>query len=350
MGFLDDIESGAKFASGYDLVKGAYDAYKGEGAPPGVAGPATAGQHVVYDPGTGLYVNQDTGAVSTDAGGQHPVSDPSLATQATRNLAVSGQFLSQLGQYGQQYNATQANENALGAHLNATIAGTAPSVAQSQLEQGLSQIAAQQQSQASGATGEGGALARSNAAGNTADAQAATNAQIAGLRAQEVAGAEGAEGNLLKNQGDQALTASGNATTAAGNFSTLAGGEQGNNESLTQSGGKNQLTTLGTVASAAGSAVATTSDENAKTGIKPADMDDFMSKLHAISFDYKDPAKDGEGTRLGVKAQDVQKSKVGKKVVVGKEPMKLDNGNAIGAALAGIAELHSRLRKVEARG
>ena len=31
-----------------------------------------------------------------------------------------------------------------------------------------------------------------------------------------------------------------------------------------------------------------------------------MSKLHGVTFDYKDPAKDGEGARIGVKAQDAK--------------------------------------------
>ena len=350
MGITDDLESAAKFASGYDVLKSGYDAYKGEGAPAGVAGPAGAGQPVVYDPGTGLYVNKATGAVSYDAAGQNVVQDPSLATQAARNLATSQQFLSTLGQYGQQYHGAQAAENSLAGKLNATIAGTAPSVARAQLEQGLSQIVQQQESQASGATGEGGALARTNAAANTANAQAATNAQAAGLRAQEVAGAEGAQAGLLNNQATQAITQGGNTTTAAGNFANLAGGEEGNNSSLTQSGGKNQLTTLGTIAGAAGSAGAspsTTSDENAKTDIKSADMSDFMGKLSAIAFNYKDPGKDGEGPRVGVKAQDVKKSKVGKAIVKGKETLKLDNGNAIGAALAGLADHEARMRKLE---
>jgi Chaperone of endosialidase len=354
VGVLGDLESAGKFASGYDVLKSGYDAYKGEGAPPGVAGPATAGQPVVYDPGTGLYVNQATGAVSTDSAGQHPVSDPSLATQATRNLATSQQFLSTLGQYGQQYNGAQAAESSLAGKLNATIAGTAPSVARSQLESGLSQIVQQQQSQASGATGEGGALARVGAANNTANAQTATNAQTAGLRAQEVAGAEGALGSLDANQASQALTASGQGQTAAGNFANLAGGEEGNTESLTQSGGKNQLTTLGTIAQAGGGAAGVPggtfqgpgSDENMKTDIKPADMSDFMGKLSAIAFKYKDPAE-GEGQRIGIKAQDAKKSKVGKSIVKGSSPMRLDGGNAIGAALAGLADHEARMRKLE---
>ena len=128
-------------SSGLNYVLPGYGA---EGPPPGVAGAAQNGQPVVYDPGTGLYVNQATGAVSTDPAGQQVVQDPSLATQATRNLATSGQFLSQLGEYGKQYSGAQAGENDLAGHLNATINGTAPSVAQAQLEQGLGQIQQQQ--------------------------------------------------------------------------------------------------------------------------------------------------------------------------------------------------------------
>lgn len=327
-----------------------YGKLEGEGAPPGVAGAATSGQPVVYDPGTGLYVNQATGAVSTDAAGQHPVNDPSLATQATRNLATSGQFLQGLGSYAQQYNGTLANENSLGAHLNATINGTAPSVAQSQLEQGLAQIAQQQQAQASGATGSNAALARTDAAANTGAAQAATNAQEAGVRANEVAGAETAESGLLNNEANQVQQAKGTDVNAAENFSGLAGTEQGNQATLTQKGNQAQLTTIGTVAGAAGQAGAgTTSDVNEKTNVKGADMDEFLSKLGGITFNYKSPDEAGQspGTKLGVKAQDVKKSKVGKKIVMDDAgTLKLNPEEMQGAILAALGHLH---RKIEGR-
>src|SRR5450631_2355832 len=342
-----------------DVVPG----YGQEGAPAGVAGAATAGQPVVYDPGTGLYLNKATGAVSTDPAGQQVVNDPSLATQAARNLATSSQFLSKLGEYGQQYDATQANENSLGAHLNATIAGTAPSVAQSQLEQGLSQIVQQQQSQASGATGESGALGRVAAMGNTANAQAATNAAGAGLRANEVTGAEQAQAGLLNMQGGQQLTASGQAQTSAGNFSNLAGNNEQNNDTLTQSGGKNQLTTIGTLASAGGSASgiggggSTTSDVDEKTNVKGADMEDFLSKISAatggkggISYDYKSPEKPGqsEGRKIGVPAQAVAKSKVGKKVVKADSDgtLKMGHGEMLGAIIGALAHLHQKVKQI----
>jgi hypothetical protein len=364
------IASGISKGLGYVLP-----GYGQEGAPAGVAGPASAGQPVVYDPGTGLYVNQATGAVSTDPGGQNPVSDPSLATQAARNLATSQQFLSSLGQYGQQYSGAQAAESSLAGKLNATIAGTAPSVARSQLEQWLSQIVQQQQSQASGATGEAGAASRVAAMNNTANAQAATNSQDALLRANEVTGAETALGSLDANQAGQALTASGQAQTSAGNFSNLAGNQEQNNDTLTQSGAKNQLTTVGTLASSGGSALGipgggsglsnlggeaapTTSDMNEKTNVKGADMEDFLSKISAatggkggIEYDYKDPSKPGqsEGRKVGVPAQAVAKSKVGKKIVKADDEgtLKMGHGEMLGAIIGALAHLNN---KVNARG
>ena len=332
--------------------------YGSEGPPAGVAGPAQAGQPVVYDPGTGLYLNKATGAVSYDAGGQKPVSDPSLATQAARNLATSQQFLSTLGHYGQQYDATQAAESSLAGKLNDTIAGTAPSAARAQLEQGLSQIVQQQQSQASGATGEGAALARVTAANNTANAQTGANAAQAGIRANEVAGAEQALGGVLGNQANQAITSSGQAQTSAGNFSNLAGNNEQNNDTLTQSGGKNQLTTVGTLASSAGSALTptSTSDMNEKTNVKPADMDDFLSKISAATggaggfeYDYKHPGADGqsEGRKVGVPAQAVAKSKVGKKIVKNDGgTLKMGHGEMLGAIIGALAHLHEKVKQV----
>jgi Chaperone of endosialidase len=347
--------------------------YSDEGKPAGVAGPAAPGTVLTYDPGTGLYVNPATGAVSTDSAGQHPVSDPSLATQAARNLATSGQFLQGLGQYGQQYDATLASENSLGAHLNAQINGTAPSVAQGQLEQGLAQISQQQLAQASGATGTSGALARSDAMRNTGMAQATENQQAGAARATEVANAENAEGNLLNNEAGQVNAAKTTDIGGAENFATDAGNLQSNNAGLTQSGGKAQLTTLGTIAGAGGQgysgggggsssggggggASAGTiiaglgSDVDMKKNIQPADMDEFLSKLGGITFDYKDANESGAspGKKLGVKAQDVKKSKVGKGIVMDDVgTLKLKPEEMQGAILAALGHLH---RKLEARG
>lgn len=332
--------------------------YGQEGAPPGVAGAATSGQPVVYDPGTGLYLNTATGAVSTDPAGQQVVQDPSLATQAQRNFATSQHFLSQLGQYGAQYNQAQQGQTALAGELNNTITNpNAPSVARSQLEQGLGAIVQQQDAQAAGANGAGAALARQNAAKNIGEAGATENQQQGLLRANEVANAEGLEGQVLGQQANEAGQMTNIGTTAAGNFGQLAGGEQGNQESLTQSGGKNQLTTLGTIASAGGQAAAAASDVTEKDGVKPADMDDFLSKISSatggeggITYSYKHPERPNQspGKKVGVPAQAVGKSKVGKHIVRtdahGK--LEMDHGEMMGAIIGALAHLHHKVKEV----
>jgi hypothetical protein len=367
------MASPANYASSAlgDVLPGFSD----EGAPGGVAGPATAGQKVVYDPGTGLYLNTQTGAVSTDPGGQQIVSDPSLATQAARNFATSQQFISQLGQYGAQYNQAQAGQGQLAGELQATIAGTAPSVARSQLEQGLSQIVQQQDSAASGATGTDAALARQNAERNIGTAQATTNQQQALLRAQEVASAEQQLGNVYGAQANEATGMYNTGVGAGENFASEAGGEQSNQASLRQSGGKNQLTTIGTIAGALGGSgtatggggsggtssalttAGTTSDVTEKDDVKPADMGDFLSKIATatkgeggISYTYKRPGADGQspGKKVGVPAHAVAKSKVGKHIVrTGSDgKLEMDHGEMLGAIIGALAHLHEKVKDV----
>lgn len=181
---------------------------------------------VHFDPVTGLYVNPVTGAASTDPAGQNPA-DPGLTAQAHRNLGISNQLLGQLATFGQQYQNAQTGENQLGGELNQVIAGTAPSVAQAQLQQGLGQIQQAQQSDASGATGTMAALARMNAQQNTGQAQAQMNQQQALVRAGEVAAARQAKAGLLANQANQAGNMYGQNLTGALGASGQAGTTQG---------------------------------------------------------------------------------------------------------------------------
>lgn len=60
------------------------------------------------------------------------------------------------------------------------------------------------------------------------------------------------------------------------------------------------------------------SDENLKTNIsdtKPSDMNAFLKSLKAKSFDYKNP-KFGSRTEAGVIAQNLEKTKLGKNVII----------------------------------
>lgn len=91
------------------------------------------------------------------------------------------------------------------------------------------------------------------------------------------------------------------------------------------------------------------SDENMKKDIKSNDhkYDDMMSKLKGYEFKYKDE-KHGEGDRVGIMAQDLEKSEIGKKLVKDTpEGKQIDVKNALGAIMASQARLAQRLKDLE---
>ncbi len=97
------------------------------------------------------------------------------------------------------------------------------------------------------------------------------------------------------------------------------------------------------------SGTAYTSDRREKTDVKPAPMQDFLDKLASFSFEYKHPGTQGEpaGPRVGVMAQDMAKTPVGRTAVIPGSPMKLDMGNATGLALAAVAHLNKEIKKLK---
>ena len=110
---------------------------------------------------------------------------------------------------------------------------------------------------------------------------------------------------------------------------------------------------LASAFSGVGGAMAAKSDERLKTDIRDggADADDFMAQLGSKVYRYKDP-RDGEGHRLGIMAQDLERSKMGRETVVRVDDqghLGFDIGKAASAALASVARLHERLSKVEGR-
>lgn len=347
---------------------------------PGVAGPAKPGQPVIYDPSTGLYVNQSTGGVSTDPAGQHPVQNPSLATQAARNISVSNALMSKLAGYGQQYGQAFAGQTGLVSDLDKTIAGTAPSVAGGQLEQGLGQIRSAENSMAAGATGANAALARTNGALGFADAASKENQAAAMQRAQEVQAAQAEKGVVLGQQAGEAVNIYGQSLTGANNAANIAGQneqarEEGNakaqenqnqlefnllngvGQDLTKgigggggsSGGASGASDGSGMSSAEEEAALGLSDRREKKEVKEwsdGDMKTFLDKLSGYGFEYKNPgmAGAGPGARVGVMAQDVkQGGPIGKGMVVGDKPMKLDLPNAVGAALAAVGWLKKQI-------
>lgn len=91
------------------------------------------------------------------------------------------------------------------------------------------------------------------------------------------------------------------------------------------------------------------SDENLKTEINEADneIDEMLDKLSPYSFEYKDK-KHGEGEHAGIMAQDLEKSKAGKNMVVDTaEGKAVDVKKALSTIMASQARLAQRLKDLE---
>ena len=96
------------------------------------------------------------------------------------------------------------------------------------------------------------------------------------------------------------------------------------------------------------------SDRRAKKKIKPAKnkVQDFLDSLKAYSYEYKKPDSPGarHGEMLGVMAQDLEKTTLGKQFVRDTPHGKLvDMGQGLAAILASQSYLNSRMKRLEAR-
>jgi len=109
---------------------------------------------------------------------------------------------------------------------------------------------------------------------------------------------------------------------------------------------------IGALGSAAGGylggAAIAASDRELKNDIQPAegDIDEMLNKLAVYRYKYDDPGKYGEGQRVGIMAQDLEKSDIGSEMVVeGSE------GKAISAdvstLMAALSRLSERINKLE---
>ena len=96
------------------------------------------------------------------------------------------------------------------------------------------------------------------------------------------------------------------------------------------------------------------SDRRAKKKIKPAKtkVQDFLDSLHAYSYEYKKPDSPGarHGEMLGVMAQDLEKTTLGKQFVRDTPAGKLvDMGQGLAAILASQAYLNDRVKTLAKR-
>lgn len=123
---------------------------------------------------------------------------------------------------------------------------------------------------------------------------------------------------------------------------------QGNKQAPKKDDTADILQGLGGLA-AGGAKIFAASDEKLKKSVKPAskDINAFLEALNSKEFKYKD-SKNGKGERVGVMAQDMEKSKIGKMLVKDTPDGKMiDMANGFGAVLAAQAELNKRLKAIE---
>ena len=129
-----------------------------------------------------------------------------------------------------QINQTRQAQNQLASSLQGTAAGQGPSVSQELLRQNTAANINQQQAMAQSAHGAARLSALRNAQMTGAATQQTANSQAAGLRAQEIASAQGNLGNVLGTQGGQAIsTAATNAQLAQNTGQTNSGYQQAAN-------------------------------------------------------------------------------------------------------------------------
>lgn len=153
--------------------------------------------------------------------------------------------------------------------------------------------------------------------------------------AQDIANKEGIYNAGLAQQNYQNQL--GLASAQAGAYQNVANAAQAQNAAMMQAGG----TALGIYAA---------SDMTVKKDIdiSPDEIDDFLNSLTGYKFSYKDPEKHGEGERLGIMAQDMEKTPMGKDTVQDIDGVKnIDSTKALHAVLAGVSRINERLNKVE---
>jgi hypothetical protein len=104
-------------------------------------------------------------------------------------------------------------------------------------------------------------------------------------------------------------------------------------------------------AAIAGATIYAASDVRAKKNVElaPEEIDDFLSNLTGYKYSYKDPERYGKGERIGVMAQDMNKSNLGKEAVVKDEEgmMGIDGSKALSAILASLGQLNDKINALE---
>jgi hypothetical protein len=258
-----------------------------------------------------------------------------LGGQGGVGQTASGLAATATGNYTNATNALGSQQS----YLQGQMQGQ-DSVSMQQLQQGLQQNLATQQSMAASANPNNSAMAARNAAQNMGQAANGLAGQQAVAGLQERNQATQNLSNLnLGMQSNASQTALGGLNAATGAYGTALGTPQ-----------KTWGSTIGGALSglASAGAAAIKSDKTLKTDIKSGDDEasKVMSGLKAKTYSYKDQSL-GQGKHLGVMAQDLEKAGLKQAVIDTPKGKVLHVGKLAGANTAMIAALHQRVSKLE---
>jgi hypothetical protein len=236
-------------------------------------------------------------------------------TDAASGFANQGQ---------QNFGALGAESSALRDQLRRYASGE-DSLSAEQLRQGLQQQQSMQQSMAASARPANAAMAARTAAiqaGRNSSGMAG-NAAMAGIAERQAA--TQSLGNMIIGERGNELNATNTARgQAMGGFNSIAGGARSD---LAAEEAKNQAA------------------RDRTDGGK--DADDFVKGLRAYRYRYTDE-KHGKGEQLGIMAQDLERTRLGKQAVIDTPAGKAVHGAKLAGALAAVtARLGERLDKLE---
>jgi hypothetical protein len=260
-----------------------------------------------------------------------------------------------------QSDATRNQQQQLAGMLMQQASGQRQGAGEMAVQRQANNAMANQTSAAQMSRGANAALAQRNASRANADigVNAAGQAGIAQMQDQQ--SAQNQLGGLLGTQRQQDIGVAG-----ANQQSQLAQQQQ-QLAALAQMLGVDQATlqadlekrklqaedkgSAGSLAQGFGTMMAM-SDRDAKTDISDADVevDRILLNLEPKAYSYKDE-KHGKGRRVGIMAQDLERTELGASIVEETpEGKMLDVNKALSLALAAVARLDARVRELEQRG
>lgn len=174
---------------------------------------------------------------------------------------------------------------------------------------------------------------------------------LAGAQADQQARQRALNDQMSQFYGQQSYNAMTQATQNAQNLAALRSGQQMSINQAQNAAAEAQKNRImqGISAGASAGAAFAASDEKLKKDIKSADdkLGSFLDALEAKQYEYKDK-KFGDGKYVSPMAQDLEKTDLGKDLVINTPEGKMvDYGKAAGTMLAAQVSLNDRLSAVE---